>query len=175
MAEAAREYEPQTIKISSKRQITIPAKWYRDKQFTDYAIIEWTADGILIKPIEVDREDVSVNILRYLVSEGYEGDELVDKYVELREKVVPIEKLEIDRLNAQERPTPKGTPKGEFMKKMFEKYGDEFAREAEALAKTDDEGRELERLILESSADIAEGKVGSVEDMIKEARDRFGL
>ena len=49
MAQTAKTYEPQTVKISNKRQITIPAKWYRDKQFKDYAIVEYTDEGILIK------------------------------------------------------------------------------------------------------------------------------
>ena len=41
MAEAAR-MAPQRIKVSSKRQITIPAKAYKDMGFTEYALIEAT-------------------------------------------------------------------------------------------------------------------------------------
>ena len=37
---------PQTIKISSKRQITIPSKWYREMEFGEYALATWTEDGI---------------------------------------------------------------------------------------------------------------------------------
>ncbi len=49
MAEAAR-MAPQRIKVSSKRQITIPAKAYKDMGFTEYALIEQTDEGLLIKP-----------------------------------------------------------------------------------------------------------------------------
>ena len=55
MAEAAR-MAPQRIKVSSKRQITIPAKAYKDMGFTEYALIEQTDEGLLIKPLNVEDE-----------------------------------------------------------------------------------------------------------------------
>lgn len=51
MAETAR-MAPQRIKVSSKRQITIPAKAYKDMGFTEYALIEQTDEGLLIKPLK---------------------------------------------------------------------------------------------------------------------------
>ena len=82
--------EPQAIKISSKRQITIPAKWYREAGFKEYALATFTEDGILIQPIDVDDEDVTVDILRYLVDEGYEGDDLIAKYQEVKPRVISV-------------------------------------------------------------------------------------
>lgn len=55
MAEVAR-MAPQRIKVSSKRQITIPAKAYKDMGFTEYALIEQTDEGLLIKPLKVEDE-----------------------------------------------------------------------------------------------------------------------
>lgn len=79
MAEAARR-APQRIKVSSKRQITIPAKVYKDMGFTEYALIEQTDEGLLIKPLKVEDEGVSLDVLRRLIAEGYEGEALVERY-----------------------------------------------------------------------------------------------
>ena len=60
--------EPQRVKISSKRQVTIPARWYREMGFDEYALATWTEDGLLLQPISVDDEDVTVDILRQLIA-----------------------------------------------------------------------------------------------------------
>ena len=172
MAQAAQAEQArpvQTIKISSKRQITIPAKWYREKQFTDYALVELTDEGILIKPIEVDREDVTMNILRQLVAEGYSGDELIDRYEELCNKVVPIEKPTASELKQLEEVTPKGRSVGEFMREMLEKYSAEL-EEMSALEYEDDEERELVRSVVEGLVDYIQGNTVDFDDMIVQGR-----
>ena len=82
--------QSQTVKISSKRQITIPSKFYEAGGFDEYALCTWTENGLFLKPLIVNDEDNSVTILRQLVAEGYEGDELVDKYEEIQNKIVSI-------------------------------------------------------------------------------------
>ena len=37
------------------------------------------------EPISVDDEDVTVDILRQLIAEGYKGDELIDEYCKVKE------------------------------------------------------------------------------------------
>jgi len=123
MAEAARDHEPQTIKISSKRQITIPAAWYREKRFTDYALLEWTDEGLLIKPIDVEREDITVHILRELVEQGYSGDELVEKYVEMKGKVTPIEKYLLEGEADIAEGKVDSRPVEEFFEETDKRYG----------------------------------------------------
>lgn len=75
-----REYRD--IKITSKRQLTIP------KAFFDYLGIEETVhaylfdDGILIKPEQkksVQELDIE-GILQKVMSEGYSGDDLADEF-----------------------------------------------------------------------------------------------
>lgn len=75
-----REYRD--VKITSKRQLTIP------KAFFDYLGMENTVhavlldDGILIKPTQkksVQEADVEA-ILQKVISEGYSGDELADEF-----------------------------------------------------------------------------------------------
>lgn len=82
--------EPQTIKISSKRQITIPAKYYEAVGFGEYALCTWTDQGILLQPLDVDDEDVTVDILRSLVKQGFEGEELIERYQETKRKIVSV-------------------------------------------------------------------------------------
>lgn len=75
-----REYRD--IKITSKRQLTIP------KAFFDYLGIEETVhaflldDGILIKPEQKkSTEEMDIEaILRNVMSEGYSGDELTEEF-----------------------------------------------------------------------------------------------
>ena len=92
MAQAALA-EPQAIRISSKRQITIPAKIYKKMGFSEYAWIEETEEGLLIKPVPVEDEDVSLYVLRRLVEEGFEGEELIERYKEACPRVVKFHEL----------------------------------------------------------------------------------
>lgn len=85
--------QSQAIKISSKRQITIPAHIYKQAGFKDYALCTWTEDGLLVQPLDVHDDCVSVEILRRLVDAGYEGDELVEKYEEMYRSLVPVSTL----------------------------------------------------------------------------------
>ena len=68
---------PQRIKVSGKRRITIPAKAYKDMGFTEYALIEQTDEGLLSKPLKVEDEGSSLDVLRRRIAEGYDGEALV--------------------------------------------------------------------------------------------------
>ncbi len=96
--------EPLTVKISSKRQITIPAKIYEGAGFKDYALCTWTDKGMFLQPLDVDDEDVTVDILRYLIKEGYEGEDLIAQYQEMKKKIIPLK----DRLDRAERDIVEG-------------------------------------------------------------------
>lgn len=82
--------EPQTIKISSKRQITIPARYYEAAGFGEYALCTWTDQGILLQPLDTEDEDVTVDILRSLIKQGFEGEELIEHYQEMKRKIVSV-------------------------------------------------------------------------------------
>ena len=88
--------EPLTVKISSKRQITIPAKIYEGAGFRDYALCTWIDKGMLLQPLDVEDEDVTVDILRYLIEEGYEGEDLIAQYQEMKKKIIPL-KAKLDQ------------------------------------------------------------------------------
>ncbi len=88
--------EPLALKISSKRQITIPSKIYESAGFGEYALCTWTEKGMFLQPLDVGDEDVTVNILRYLIKEGYEGEDLITQYRAMKKKIIPL-KAEIDQ------------------------------------------------------------------------------
>lgn len=93
--------EPQTIKISSKRQITIPAKIYQEAGFGEYALCTWTDQGLLLQPLDVDDEDVTVGILRDLMHEGYEGEELLEKYSAMKARIRPLARLAVEKADRE--------------------------------------------------------------------------
>ena len=113
--------QSQTVKISSKRQITIPSKFYEAGGFDEYALCTWTENGLLLHPLKVNDEDNSVTILRQLVAEGYEGDELVDKYEEIQNKIVSIK----HKLQKAEDDIAEGRvgPVGEMFESVRKQYG----------------------------------------------------
>lgn len=113
--------EPQIIKISSKRQITIPAKIYQEAGYKEYALCTWTDKGMFLQPLDVDNEDVTVDILRYLVKEGYEGEDLITQYQVMKRKIVPI----MEKLDEAERDIAEGRVESyENMRtRIHDKYG----------------------------------------------------
>ena len=113
--------EPLAIKISSKRQITIPAKAYEEAGFKDYALCTWSDKGMFLQPLDVEDEDVTIDILRYLINEGYEGEDLIAQYKAMKKKVVSVK----DKLDEAERDIAEGRVGSarEMQNRMREKYG----------------------------------------------------
>lgn len=106
MAEAALEdYEgvpiPRKLKISSKRQITIPVDVYERHGFADYALLTETEGGLTIEPLNLadDDEDLTLKLLRYLIDKGYDGEDLLDKYEEIKPMFISIHRA-IERSEA---------------------------------------------------------------------------
>lgn len=113
--------EPQTVKISSKRQITIPSQWYKAMEFGDYALCTWTENGLLLQPLDVETSDITINLLRNLIALGYEGEDLVDQYEALTQKSLSLE----ERMEAAERAVKNAQvkPIGDLQSAMRQKHG----------------------------------------------------
>ncbi len=81
MKNGQKPFEKKYIRISSKRQITIPQKYYDALGFEDQAECILNDSAIVIRPV---RENVGIDfseqVLADLVSEGYSGDELVKMF-----------------------------------------------------------------------------------------------
>ncbi len=77
------------ISVSSKRQITIPKKFFRQLKFGKEVECFLEDDGIVIRPIQLEENEFSIEILRELVSQGYSGEELIKKFEAERKKSNP--------------------------------------------------------------------------------------
>ncbi len=83
------------VSISSKRQFTIPQKYYTELGFRNEAICT-LGDGILIiQPVEsIPSGDFSEQILSELINEGYSGQELLIEFKKRQAGVRPaVEKM----------------------------------------------------------------------------------
>jgi len=71
------------IRISSKRQITIPKKFYYELGFDDQAECILNDGTLTIKPVKQNvGYDFSEEILKDLISQGYSGEKLLKKFKE---------------------------------------------------------------------------------------------
>ena len=82
------------ISISSKRQVTIPQKFFENLGFQNEAECIVKDGGIFIKPIGITGDDFSEEILKDLVTQGYSGNKLLEKFKECRKQIRPaVEKM----------------------------------------------------------------------------------
>ncbi len=80
--------ESKIIKVSNKRQITIPQKFY-DKLNIDQEIeCTITNSEIILRPIYRETE-FAEEILKDLIDKGLEGTQLLDEFRKTRAKVKP--------------------------------------------------------------------------------------
>ena len=82
--------ERKIISVSVKRQLTIPQKYFEALGFNSEAECVLQEDGLLIRPIRIaGGNDFSEQILADLISQGYGGQELLDKFKEYSKAVRP--------------------------------------------------------------------------------------
>jgi bifunctional DNA-binding transcriptional regulator/antitoxin component of YhaV-PrlF toxin-antitoxin module len=82
--------ERKIISVSAKRQLTIPQKYYEALGFDNEAECVMHNGGLLIRPVrsEVSGE-FSEQILADLISQGFEGTELLKKFKEYSKAIRP--------------------------------------------------------------------------------------
>ena len=96
--------ENKRIKISSKRQITIPQQFFDSLGFADEAECSLKDGALIIRPVRQNGGEFAEQILADLLAQGYQGDELLAKFKEAQSKVRPaVEKMiqEADELAAK--------------------------------------------------------------------------
>lgn len=74
------------VRISSKRQISIPKEFFDAMHFSDEALIEFTGTSLIIKQVSEEAVDFSSEILKDLVEErGLSGKELIDEFTRIKQ------------------------------------------------------------------------------------------
>lgn len=90
MTMRGRAMERKTISISSKRQVTIPQKFFDALGFNKEAECIFNGNELVIRPMrEQSGGEFAEQILTELVAKGYSGNELLEKFKEEQRKVRP--------------------------------------------------------------------------------------
>ena len=82
--------EKKTVSISSKRQITIPQKFFQALGFTDEAECIVRGNELVLRPVHTNSGgEFAEQILTELVAEGLSGNELLTEFRKRQAKVRP--------------------------------------------------------------------------------------
>ena len=83
-------YEQKTVTITSKRQFTIPQKFYTALGFDREAVCIMRNGTLIIKPVTLaSGGEFSEQILADLIAEGYSGSDLLEEFKARQAKVRP--------------------------------------------------------------------------------------
>lgn len=82
--EGLTDMESRIIRISSKKQITIPQSFYEKLGLGREAECILRGDEIIIRRLDKGSDDYSDLILQDLVQQGYKGDELVKEFRKMK-------------------------------------------------------------------------------------------
>jgi bifunctional DNA-binding transcriptional regulator/antitoxin component of YhaV-PrlF toxin-antitoxin module len=86
--------EKRRIHISSKRQITIPAKYYEAMGLSKEIDCIYTNDMLILTPVKQEGSSFAEEILSDLIKQGYSGEKLLTEFKRINRKVRPaIEKI----------------------------------------------------------------------------------
>ncbi|MDR0292799.1 MAG: AbrB/MazE/SpoVT family DNA-binding domain-containing protein [Oscillospiraceae bacterium] len=88
--------EHKTINITGKRQITIPLRYFEKLKFGKEVECLLTDDAIVLRPFSASDDGFTMEILKDLVSQGYSGDELLEKFSEQSNQIKKAIGLLID-------------------------------------------------------------------------------
>lgn len=80
--------ETKQISVSEKRQITIPKRFFEKLGIGESLICELRGNEIVLRPAPMD-EDFSEEILKELIQEGYEGEQLLTEFQKRKAQIRP--------------------------------------------------------------------------------------
>lgn len=79
--------ERKIINVTGKRQITIPLKFYEKLHLGKEVECCLTDDAVILRPLSSSDDGLTMEILRDLISQGFNGDELLVKFAEQRTNI----------------------------------------------------------------------------------------
>lgn len=86
--------EKRRINISSKRQITIPVKYYEALGLDKELDCIYSNGMLILTPVKKEDSAFAEEILEDLIQQGYSGEKLLTEFKKLNNKVRPaVEKL----------------------------------------------------------------------------------
>lgn len=109
--------ERKIISVSSKRQITIPQKYFEVLGFSNEVECILQKNSIVIRPIrELSGNEFSEQILTDLISQGLSGQALLRAFKEMSRKIAPA----VAKLIQEADNIAKGEVKGATMADVFD-------------------------------------------------------
>ena len=87
--EREKAFEVKKLRISAKRQITIPQKFYSKLGFTHGAECEIRGEELIIRPIREGVGEFAEEILSDLIKEGFSGEELLRAFRSRQKQIRP--------------------------------------------------------------------------------------
>ncbi len=84
--------ESKRIKVSDKRQITIPIKFFEELNIGDEVECTMQDGALIIRPTASEDAGFATEILKDLVSQGYSGEELIQQFEHIQKKIRPAVK-----------------------------------------------------------------------------------
>lgn len=98
MIAAQRAPEQKRVSISSKRQFTIPQKFYSELGFDRDAICTMADGMLIIQPAShISGGEFAENILADLIAEGYSGQELLNEFKDRQSKIRPAVEVLLEK------------------------------------------------------------------------------
>jgi len=86
--------EKRRINISSKRQITIPVKYFEALGLDKEIDCIYSNDMLILMPVKKEDPAFAEEILADLIEQGYSGEKLLSEFKKVNRKVRPaVEKL----------------------------------------------------------------------------------
>ncbi|MBS4025287.1 MAG: AbrB/MazE/SpoVT family DNA-binding domain-containing protein [Clostridia bacterium] len=86
--------EKRRIHISSKRQITIPSKYYEALGLSNEIDCIYANDMLILTPVKNEDTAFAEEILSDLIEQGYSGQKLLNEFKRIRRQIRPaVEKL----------------------------------------------------------------------------------
>lgn len=89
MLDQETKLEKRRINISSKRQITIPAKYYDELGLSKQLDCIYSSGMLILTPVKKEDPAFSEEILTDLINQGYEGERLLAEFKRISRQIRP--------------------------------------------------------------------------------------